>query len=49
MIVANEPSAIGADKSTIHIKTKTSDWTTFENISKTMSANRILNEIIRFQ
>jgi phosphopantothenoylcysteine synthetase/decarboxylase len=49
MIVANAPAAIGADKSTIHIKTKTGDWTTYENLSKTTSAKWILNEIIRLQ
>ncbi|MEN8127159.1 MAG: phosphopantothenoylcysteine decarboxylase [Planctomycetota bacterium] len=47
MIVANEPAAIGSDKSTIHIKSKSTDWQTYENISKTTSAKRILNEIIR--
>jgi len=49
MIVANEPAAIGADTSTIHIKTKTGEWQTHNNISKTTSAKRILDEIIRLQ
>jgi len=49
IIVANEPAAIGADTSTIHIKTKTGDWTTYKTVSKTTSAKRILNEIIRLQ
>lgn len=49
MIIANEPIAIGADKSTLHIKTKITDWHTYENISKTTSAKQILNEIIRLQ
>lgn len=49
MIVANNPAAIGTDTSTIHIKTKTGDWTTYEKVSKTTSAKWILNEIIRLQ
>jgi phosphopantothenoylcysteine decarboxylase/phosphopantothenate--cysteine ligase len=46
MIVANEPTAIGSNKSIVHIKTRTGDWITCENISKTVSAKRILNAII---
>ena len=46
MIIANEPPAIGADRSTLHIKIRTGDWQTFENITKTASARRILNQII---
>ena len=49
MIIANTPAAIGADTSTLHIKTKTTDWQTYKHISKTTSAKRILNEIIRLQ
>lgn len=45
MIIANQPSAIGADKSTIHIKTKTTDWRTLESISKTASAKQIIKQI----
>ncbi len=45
MIVANEPSAIGEDRSTLHIKTKTGDWQTFENTTKTASARRVLQRI----
>lgn len=47
MIVANAPTAIGSERSTIHIKTKTTDWQTHKNISKTTSAKRILNEIVQ--
>ena len=43
MIIVNEPAAIGADKSTLHVKTSTEAWITYENISKLISANRILN------
>lgn len=42
MIVANELTAIGADKSTVHIKTINNDWQTYENISKTASAAKII-------
>jgi phosphopantothenoylcysteine decarboxylase/phosphopantothenate--cysteine ligase len=49
MIVANAPAAIGADKSTLHIKTKTTDWQTHKNISKIISAKQILNEITQLQ
>ena len=49
MIVANEPAAIGADKSTLHIKTKTTDWQVHKDVSKTTSAKRILNEIIQLK
>ena len=44
MIVANEPAAIGSDKSTIHIKTKTGNWLTLENITKDTSARQILRQ-----
>jgi phosphopantothenoylcysteine decarboxylase/phosphopantothenate--cysteine ligase len=47
MIVANAPTAIGSERSTIHIKTKTTDWQTHKNIGKTTSAKRILNEIVQ--
>ena len=47
MIVANEPAAIGTDKSTIHIKTKTTDWQTFENVTKTTSAKRVIAQMER--
>ena len=49
MIIANAPAAIGANRSTLHIKTKTTDWKTYNNISKTTSARQILNMIIRLQ
>ena len=42
MIIANAPAAIGAEKSTLHIKTKTTDWQIFKNISKTASAKKLL-------
>ena len=45
MIVANEPAAIGADKSTVHIKTKTTDWQTLANQTKSASAKKVLGVI----
>ena len=45
MIVANEPAAIGSEKSTIHIKTKTAGWHRYENISKAISAKRIIEQL----
>ncbi len=47
MVVANKPTAIGAETSTIYIKTKTDNWQTFKNLSKTVSAKRILQFIER--
>ncbi len=42
MIVANEPAAIGASKSTVHIKTAGGDWQTLKEIPKTTLAKRII-------
>jgi phosphopantothenoylcysteine decarboxylase / phosphopantothenate---cysteine ligase len=42
MIVANAPAAIAAEKSTVHIKTKCSDWMQFSNLKKSLSAKIIL-------
>ncbi|MBL7214515.1 MAG: phosphopantothenoylcysteine decarboxylase [Phycisphaerae bacterium] len=49
MVVANEPAAIGADCSTLHIKTKNENWLTFENITKAASAKLIIQDIIDIQ
>lgn len=49
MIIANEPSAIGADRSTVHIKANSADWLTFENVTKTASAGKILKTIERLR
>jgi phosphopantothenoylcysteine decarboxylase/phosphopantothenate--cysteine ligase len=45
MIVANEPAAIGADKSTVYVKTTCDDWQTLKGKSKTRSANAIIQRI----
>jgi phosphopantothenoylcysteine decarboxylase/phosphopantothenate--cysteine ligase len=45
MIIANAPGAIGADASTLHIKTINSDWVEIGNTSKTASAKRIIQMI----
>jgi len=45
MIVANAPAAIGAERSTLHIKTKTTDWQTLSNQTKPASAKKLLSLI----
>jgi phosphopantothenoylcysteine decarboxylase/phosphopantothenate--cysteine ligase len=45
MIIANKPPAIGADKSTVHIKRRKSRWTKIENAAKTTIAKRIVRLI----
>ena len=45
MIVANEPAAIGAGRSTLHIKTKATDWKTLPNQTKSASAKKVLGVI----
>lgn len=45
MVVANEPAAIGADISTIHIKTKGADWQTLPDKTKRSSAAAILKKL----
>ena len=42
MIIANTPAAIGAEKSTIHIKTPDSPWTKIENATKATLAKAII-------
>lgn len=42
MIVANEPSAIGSDSSTIHIKTSGEDWKTLSGRTKAASSSAII-------
>jgi len=45
MIIANSPGAIGADTSTLHIKTINSDWVEVNMERKTASAARIIRII----
>jgi phosphopantothenoylcysteine synthetase/decarboxylase len=42
MIIANTPAAIGAEKSTIHIKTPDSTWIKIENATKATLAKAII-------
>ena len=42
MIIANTPAAIGADKSTVQIKTPGSPWSTIENATKVTTAKSII-------
>ncbi|MCE5340273.1 MAG: phosphopantothenoylcysteine decarboxylase [Planctomycetaceae bacterium] len=43
MIIANEPSAIGSEKSTVQIKRKNSDWQILPKADKSFLAKRIIN------
>lgn len=45
MIVANTPAAIGAEKSTVHIKTQDSPWTKIETTSKSTIAKKIIRMV----
>lgn len=45
MIVANTPTAIAADISTVYIKTTNTDWLTIENKPKTTIAKKIITLI----
>ncbi len=45
MIIANTPAAIGADKSTVQIKTPGSPWIKIENATKITTAKRIIRLI----
>jgi phosphopantothenoylcysteine decarboxylase/phosphopantothenate--cysteine ligase len=47
MIVANAPSAIGAERSTVHIKVRGADWVEMAQSGKTRVARRILSLIAR--
>jgi len=42
MIITNTPAAIGADKSTVQIKTPGSPWSTIENATKVTTAKSII-------
>ncbi len=42
MIISNTPAAIGADRSTIYIKSKSSAWVKIENASKAFTARKII-------
>jgi phosphopantothenoylcysteine decarboxylase/phosphopantothenate--cysteine ligase len=42
MIVANSPAAIGADKSSVQIKTPDSSWIEIQNATKAATAKRII-------
>ena len=45
MIVANAPAVIGADTSSVQIKTSDSPWSKIENVTKTTIAKRIIRLI----
>jgi phosphopantothenoylcysteine synthetase/decarboxylase len=45
MIIANTVAAIGADKSTVHIRTQDSRWTKIENATKSIIAKKVISVI----
>ena len=45
MIIANTPGAIGADASTLHVKTIDSDWVEISHTHKRTSAGRIIRVV----
>jgi phosphopantothenoylcysteine synthetase/decarboxylase len=45
MIIANTSAAIGADKSTVYIKTPDSPWSKIENATKTTIAKKVISII----
>ena len=45
MIVANSPAAIGADKSSVQIKTPDSSWVKIQNATKAATAKRIILQV----
>jgi phosphopantothenoylcysteine synthetase/decarboxylase len=45
MIIANSPAAIGADKSSVQLKTTCCSWVKFENASKIKTAEKIIRRI----
>lgn len=49
MIIANTPAAIGANKSTVQIKTPDSPWIKIENATKVASAKRIIRFVEKLQ
>jgi phosphopantothenoylcysteine synthetase/decarboxylase len=48
MIIANEPSAIGSEKSTIQIKQRNQEWLIIKNANKELSAKKIINYLLNF-
>jgi phosphopantothenoylcysteine decarboxylase/phosphopantothenate--cysteine ligase len=46
MIVANTPAAIGAEKSTVQIKTSEGPWRKIENARKSVIARKIIRHVI---
>ena len=45
MIIANTPGAIGAEASTLHVKSPRSDWIGLNPMRKARSARRIIRLI----
>jgi phosphopantothenoylcysteine decarboxylase/phosphopantothenate--cysteine ligase len=47
MVVGNTPAAIGAERSSVHIKTPTSQWIRIEDATKAAIADRIIRQVQR--
>jgi phosphopantothenoylcysteine synthetase/decarboxylase len=47
MIIANKPPAITAEKTTVHIKTRTSNWLTIADTAKNAVARRVITLILQ--
>jgi len=45
MIIGNTVAAIGAEKSTVHIKTQKSSWSKIQNATKAVTAKKIIRQI----
>lgn len=45
MIIANRPAAISAEKSTVQMKTRDSDWTEIKHVTKATIAKRIMRVV----
>jgi phosphopantothenoylcysteine synthetase/decarboxylase len=49
MIIANEPSAIGSEQTTVQIKRKNSDWQILPKADKSFLARRIINLLCKIK
>lgn len=47
VIIANNPSSIGAEKSTVYIKRKNKDWLNIRNANKALIAKKVINLLCR--
>ena len=45
IIIANTPAAIGAERSTVQIKTRDGRWLKFPRVTKSTIANRVVQQV----